>query len=302
MISAIFCTHLRYDMLGNAVKSLIDSDGFDRQLCQVIVVDNSPEQARQDLNFPSDVRVVFCNEVGLSNARNAGIAASDADIIAFIDDDALVEDGWVPAVLNAFSHDASVMICGGRTKPLYQVDKLPDWWSEDLTSHLSCIDWGDELRPLKPGEWVVGANVAYRADVFRRYGAFNPSLGRQGNMGLLSNEETAISKAVGLSATFYSPKMEVKHIIPPSRMQQTWFRKRVAWQAISDALSGEGFIDPKYAWQILHNYVLNAPAEMRSTRSLYYQTSTPKAFKDQLQALYAHGVLYCAGFIGAEDL
>jgi hypothetical protein len=56
---------------------------------------------------------------------------------------------------------------------------------------------------------------------------------------LLSNEEIEAServRAMGKLAV-YTPKAVVEHVIPPERLTQSWFRRRAAWQAVSDLLS-----------------------------------------------------------------
>src|SRR6516162_11180656 len=56
---------------------------------------------------------------------------------------------------------------------------------------------------------------------------------------LLSNEELEAServRAMGKLA-IYTPKAVVEHVIPPDRLTPSWFRRRAAWQAVSDLLS-----------------------------------------------------------------
>ncbi len=297
-VTAVFCSYNRYDMLNDAVRSLFASKGFDKANCDVIIVDNTPPDLRSPTEGADGMRVIMCDEPGLSHARNAGISAAETSIIAFIDDDALVQDGWLPALLDGFTQNKKALICGGKTLPSLQ-GEAPGWYSNKLATHLSCIDWGNKARALAPGEWVVGANVAYRKEVFERFGLFDPSLGRRGHATLLSNEETALMGKVGLASTFYLPKMLVKHLIPPSRLQQDWFRKRVCWQAISDALSGESYLSLGQAWPGFKSYVSEVPAEYRSLRAMYYPTDNSEEFQRQLQALYAFGVLFSNGFKSA---
>lgn len=296
-IAIIFCSYKRYELLIQAVQSLLNSDGFLKELCDVVIVDNTPKEFRMPMELIDGVRTVICEEPGLSNARNTGIAETDAPVIAFLDDDVLVGNGWLAALLQAVDAFPSASVFGGKTLALIDGD-TPNWFSNALTGYLSCIDWGDVAKPLVPGQWVVGANIAYRRTVFEQFGLFDPSLGRKGQATLLSNEETALMRRVGLASTQYLPDMCVQHIIPADRLQRAWFRKRASWQAMSDLLSGEGYLTPDYASRLFNEFVAKVPADYRSLRCLYYDIDDPRMFDEQLRAIYYFGVIFGEGFPG----
>ncbi|MEA3019393.1 MAG: glucosyl-dolichyl phosphate glucuronosyltransferase, partial [Actinomycetota bacterium] len=48
------------------------------------------------------VVVLDCFPVGLSYARNRGVWAAASDVVAYVDDDEFVDEGWVGAVLETF--------------------------------------------------------------------------------------------------------------------------------------------------------------------------------------------------------
>ncbi|HYT90082.1 MAG TPA: glycosyltransferase [Gemmataceae bacterium] len=81
---------------------------------EVIVV-NGPSTDDTDklLAAIADVRVAHCAEVNLCKSRNAGIAAADSEIVAFIDDDALPEATWLEELVAAYDAD-DVGGAGGR--------------------------------------------------------------------------------------------------------------------------------------------------------------------------------------------
>lgn len=295
-LSIVICTYRRYGELERAVAGILADSTYNTANMELIVVDNTPKSERQSFKMAEHARVVPCDDVGLSNARNQGISSARGEIIAFIDDDAIVRDSWCAAVLNAFKTLPAAEACGGRTVPLYSSPSRPVWYYDELASYLSCIDWGPGKRPIGRGEWIVGANMAFRKRVFSSSLLFDPSLGRKGFASLLSNEEVALVDRIGRTKVYYVPEMCVEHMIPDDRLTLEWFRKRVFWQAISDSLSNSIHESPAGAWSELFEIVSRAPAEIRGHRLFSFQPDDPKAFKDQLRALYLHSILLAGGY------
>jgi glucosyl-dolichyl phosphate glucuronosyltransferase len=119
-------------------------------------------------------------------------------------------------------------------------DEKPAWIGEPSLSYLTVIDLGRELRELSAGEWLAGCNISFGRVSLIAAGGFSTRLGRMGSGStLLSNEEIEASeraRAMGKLA-IYTPKAVVEHVIGPERLTQSWFRRRAAWQAVSDLLS-----------------------------------------------------------------
>jgi glucosyl-dolichyl phosphate glucuronosyltransferase len=137
--------------------------------------------------------------------------------------------------------------------------------------------------------------MAFRRAVFDRVGLFDPALGRKGTASLLSNEETALLRAVGNDHTFYIPDMVVDHLVPHERLRADWFRKRVFWQAVSDVLSGSEWTTQDKALAGLTAVSASAPAEWRGLKLLRYEPRTPQEMRDQLRAVYLQALLLTEG-------
>ena len=162
-LSIVICTYDRYPVLAQAVEHLLSVGGFDPASHELLIVENTPKALQQPLSFSSpDVRVEICKATGLSHARNHGIAHSSAPIIAFLDDDAFVCEGWCQKILARFDEDETLSVIGGKVVPRYESQLLPAWYSSDLAGYLSCLDWGAVPRHLHEHEWIVGANMYYR--------------------------------------------------------------------------------------------------------------------------------------------
>jgi GT2 family glycosyltransferase len=295
-LSVVICSYNRYGLLAESVRAVEESISFDRRTMELIVVENTPPAMRRRMTFDKRTRVVVCDEPGLSNARNMGIDAAVGDIVAFLDDDAFVSANWCAAAVSAFRDHPKAAACGGRTLPRFSSDRRPKWYHEALAHYLSCIDWGDTAQPLAPGQWIVGANMAFRRAIFAEVGRFDPALGRKGEASLLSNEEIALLRRIGRDRVYYVPGMVVEHLVPGERLSLEWFRKRVFWQAVSDVLAGETYKTPREAAADLYDIVARAPAEYRGHRLISFDPADAEQFKDQLSAVYLQAMLMAQGF------
>ena len=243
-LSAVICTYNRYDLLPEAIESLLKQD-VPADLFEIIVVDNSPDQAGatrfgERYSGRSNLTYLVEPKPGLSNARNKGTAAALGRIVAFIDDDARASPSWAKELLHAHAvFDGRAGIVGGPIVPRW-TDQKPAWIGEPSLSYLTVIDLGRELRELSAGEWLAGCNISFDRVSLVAAGGFSTRLGRMGSGStLLSNEEIEAServRAMGKLA-IYTPKAVVEHVISPERLTQSWFRRRAAWQAVSDLLS-----------------------------------------------------------------
>ena len=145
-LSAVICTYNRYDLLPAAIESLVKQD-LPTDLFEVIVVDNSPDQAGakrfgQRYAGLSNLTYLVEPNTDLSNARNKGIAAALGRIVAFIDDDARACASWAKELLHAHAaFDGRTEIVGGPIGP-HWVDEKPTWIGEPLLSYLTVIDLG----------------------------------------------------------------------------------------------------------------------------------------------------------------
>jgi GT2 family glycosyltransferase len=286
-LSAAICTFRRYALLDEAVASL----AAQTLPVEILVVDNapgSPGSAEAKARHAGRVRWIEEPVPGLSRARNAALAAASAPVLAYLDDDARAAPGWAEGFLRGFALLGEGVAClGGRVRLRYAAPP-PPWLDWRCEAYLSALDLGEETRRLAPGEWVAGASVAYRAEALSAIGGFNAALGRSGAASLLSNDETEASarlSARGL-ATGYTPLAEAEHLVDPARLTQGWFRRRAAWQAVSDAIAGEARRDPARSWQAVKDFLLSANPAERTLRALVAEAPDADAFHAQLGAVH----------------
>jgi glycosyltransferase involved in cell wall biosynthesis len=310
-ITAAICTYERYDLLPGAIGTAI-AQTLPPEAFEVIVVDNSPDparSARESAAFAQHGNLVWLHEPrpGLSNARNVAARAARAPIIAYLDDDARADPAWLENIVGCFDQfGPAVQVVGGRIRPWW-VAPRPDWLPDEMLGSLTAVDLGPERRLLTEREWVAGANIAFRIDALRAAGWFDTSLGRTGGpASLLSSEETALTDRIraqgGLVA--YDPLAAVEHWVDPERLTQRWFRRRAAWQAVSDYLT-----DPKArlarrdeCWDSVKGYLLARNPADRTLRGLALEQDRAADFRWQVSAVYNAVTALLAGLGEQDDL
>ncbi|HWL83076.1 MAG TPA: glycosyltransferase [Roseomonas sp.] len=310
-LTVALCTYKRYDLLRLAIESLtrqtLPQDQF-----EVLVVDNSPDRdgsgrEQQQYEHVGNLRWVHEAIPGLSNARNVAMRLADAPLIAYLDDDAIADPVWAESLCRTFAEFGETChVIGGKVRPLWS-EPRPVWLADEMLGYVSVVDHGDEARFLTDQEWVAGANIAYRTEVLRRFGGFDVSLGRVGSgSSLMSNEEVALTdriKAHG-GRVVYDPIAAVDHLVEAARLRQSWFRRRVAWQAVSDrvrgAVSSEA-VDVERAWNDIKDFFLHCPPSERTVRALALQQNDPGMFRWQLATIYNFTSVMLSGMHEVDD-
>lgn len=235
MVTVILCTYNRAGSLGTALESVVASALLSSMDWELLVVDNnSRDRTREVINdfclrYPERVRYVFEAQQGLSNARNAAIRQARGEILAFVDDDVTVEPKWLDN-LTAALRDGPWAGSGGRILPPKGFAPPPwlalrgPWGQGGVLCAL--FDMGDSAEQLQK-EPPYGTNMAFRKEMFEKYGGFRTDLGRCGT-GLIGNEDTEFGRRLmaGGERLRYVPSAVVYHSVPAERLNKRYFR---AW-------------------------------------------------------------------------
>jgi glycosyltransferase involved in cell wall biosynthesis len=180
---------------------------------------------------------------GLSRARNVALAwaDADADVLTFVDDDAVVDPGWGAALTRRWDEaPTDVAVIGGPIRPRFDTPP-PDWVSDAILPALTLLDRGSAVCDLDPAvEAVYGANISFRAGPLRQAGGFDPALGHSGGRVFFAEEDDAQRALVRLGYRVrYVPDAGVLHVIPASRLTRGAFvRRRFAFGAALGARGG----------------------------------------------------------------
>ena len=128
-ISAIICTHNRDNYLGAAIDSLLTQEFTD---FEILVVDNgSGDRTREivesKLTNPH-LKYIWEPTIGLSVARNTGARLAQAEILAYLDDDAIASPQWLSVLHTAYQNNPKLAIAGGIVTLLWPQDLHPPKW------------------------------------------------------------------------------------------------------------------------------------------------------------------------------
>jgi glycosyltransferase involved in cell wall biosynthesis len=233
-ITVILCTYNRCQSLASALDSLAASILPETIEWEVLVVDNnsSDQTAAVVKDFasrhPGRFRYRFEPQQGKSYALNAGIREARGDILAFVDDDVTVEPIWLQD-LTSVLRDSQWAGSGGRILPAPGFVP-PQWLALDGPCNLlgalcAYCNPGDAPGELK--EPPYGANMAFRKEMFARYGGFRTDLGPSPGSEL-RNEDTEFGRRLmaGGERLRYVPSAVVYHEIPEKRVRKEFF---LAW-------------------------------------------------------------------------
>jgi glucosyl-dolichyl phosphate glucuronosyltransferase len=233
-ITAILCTYNRSGSLAKALESLAASIVPESVEWEILVVDNNSNDRTRSVvvgfidMYPGRFRYLFEARQGKSYALNSGIREARGEILAFLDDDVSVEPNWLHN-LTAVLHDGEWAGSGGRILPA--PGYLPPRWLA-LKGPLSLLgalcaysDPGDEPGELRTPP--VGTNMAFRKEMFSKYGLFRPDLGpRPGSEMRCEDTEFGQRLVAAGERLRYVPTAIVHHAIHEDRVCKKFF---LAW-------------------------------------------------------------------------
>jgi glucosyl-dolichyl phosphate glucuronosyltransferase len=209
--------------------------------------------------------------------------------VAFVDDDAIVAPNWAREIVRAFElYGERAGVVGGRIIPRWLKPK-PVWLSDGLLGYLSIIDWGGDVRELKATEWLAGCNVAFRKSVLISVGGFSRALGRIGSgLSLLSNDEIEVMEKIHAAGrvSIYAPDATVQHVIDPERLTRAWFRRRAAWQAVSDFIKDGEKASAHASAAAEHLHRVLRPGARRAPLGFYTATDDVHEFEQDVALTY----------------
>ncbi len=188
----------------------------------------------------SNIRVLYNQgDWGSYSARNLGIEQARGDVLAFIDDDALLFPDWAEETARNYAEDDSVIGLTGPILPLWEHSSM-SWFPRELYWIFSCTYWDwSEKREVRNG---YGTNISFLREAFDACGLFKNKLevGERGKSDWQrpGAKETEFSVRVTQKTgkrIIYNPDTRVKHKVYRYRLSTGFIAKRAYWEGYAKA-------------------------------------------------------------------
>lgn len=295
VLSVIIATRDRPEDLDRCLEAL-GSQTSSSELEVVVVDDGSVgdietivlDHATDDLS----VRHVRQEGGGAASARDRGTAIATADLLAYLDDDAVPEPAWAEAVVSAF-RDWDCDALAGRIH-LRLMSPAPDWLRGRDWRALSELDLGAKPLWLSGRELPYSANCAVTRSYFELVGGFSAAAVSRLDRTLSAGEDTWFFERLrdlGGSVA-YAPEACIEHIVNPRRLTNDWFIQRAMAQGAGTALLRLGGDTPRAGQLVLLSrevlrLLLRLPAEL--ARDTFFRRGT---IGTRLFLAYERGALF----------
>ena len=223
-VSVVVPAFNRQLLLGRTLESLLHQSGSVRY--EVLVVDNnSTDDTRAVVetfvNRSSNVRYFFEPRPGVSHARNTGIAAARAPLIAFIDDDVEADPTWIGTIKRVFDDHPDIDCIGGR---------IDARWAAPPPAWLTSNHWGPIALQGKKGDTpyvdanhaspcLMTANFASRRAALDDVGGFSPEFLRD------EDRELQLRLWAAGKRGLYVDTVAVTTEVPRERMTKRYHRR-----------------------------------------------------------------------------
>jgi len=242
ILDVILPTFNRETLLARALESLRAARPADGLDVRVLVVDNASTDGTRELvgrdaaAFGGRLRYLFVATPGKPHALNAGIAATDGELIGLIDDDEEVDAGWFESIYRHFgARRDAVDFIGGRCLPIWGAPR-PDWLGLGYLGVIGWVDPGPTPRTMDasyPGI-LMGGNAVIRRTALALAGCYSTALNRTGSKLLGCEDEDMYHRLLAQGARGrYVPDLVIHHHVPAARLTKRYFRQWCFWRGVS---------------------------------------------------------------------
>jgi len=162
-------------LIGNCLASVVKEVERSGCTAEIVVVNNaSTDNTKQIAQSYPGVTVVDEKKKGLVNARHAGFEATKAELVANIDADTQLPEGWITTVLTAFEKNPKLVAISG---PYIYHDMA--WHNRVMVRgfyYVSFLIYLINRFVLRVGSMVQGGNFVLRRSAWDKAGGFDRSI------------------------------------------------------------------------------------------------------------------------------
>ena len=206
--------------------ALLPADGQ-----EILVVDSaSRTDATARVCDAHGARYVREERPGLDRARNRALIEAQGSIVAFTDDDAAPDPGWLRALCRPFA-DPRVLAVTGLTMPLELETEAQEWFERTNALGRGFLRRrfdGSEHNAMLVARIGAGANQAFRRDVLDLVGPFDEAL------------DAGTPTRSGGDHDMYTRILAAGYTIVYEPEALSWHRHRREWHELRSTIYGYG--------------------------------------------------------------
>jgi GT2 family glycosyltransferase len=204
--SLIICSRNRPKFLLECVQSILRGGDLPTEL---IIIDQSATShavlEKLKTERRCDIRYLWTRSVGVSRARNAGIAAARHDILVFTDDDMLASVSWFGSLIGALVDAGPRTVVIGRVLPT--APEIPGGFAPS-----TMIEKVPAVYEGRIGKDVLmGNNMAMYRSAIGKVGAFDERLGPGTRFPSSEDNDLGFRLLEAGYCIMYEPKAELYH-------------------------------------------------------------------------------------------
>ena len=224
VLSITVCTYNRVKFLKNCLKSILDQTKGS-PIIEINIIDNNSSDKTFDYIHEMQKKFTEINyfvekKQGISHARNLSFKVCKGNFLAFVDDDAIINENWLKSLLGELKNQNEDIIYGGPIFPKFESEPKK-WIDKDYFIRKFKKNNGF-LGKIKSKEGFSGGNMCISKNLFLRSDSFNTEIGMTGgNMGLgeepdffyklvKKNKEVKLYNISEMSITHYEAEYKLK--------------------------------------------------------------------------------------------
>ena len=231
-ITVIIPTKNRCELIRELLNSLENLRGLTRIQPNIIVGDNASADSTPKIvemrktSFPTELILLNVSSPGKSAVLNQAIRRSTGEILAFLDDDVVVDSSWLEEIENFFQSNRAHCVGQGRIRT--GLGDPPDPEIRRLLQRYRTIPELEFSNDIGDLHSLNGANIAIRRTVFDRVGYFDERLG-PGASGTSEDVELAQRIRKADMKIAYMNRAIVYHRVDRERLTEKYF-KQTHWR------------------------------------------------------------------------
>ncbi len=227
------CTRDRVEDLERclAALALLSDDGQD-----VLVIDSASQDGAavravvERQASTRAVRYVRADRAGLDIARNCALREATGDVVAFCDDDAEVDAGWLRAIVANFANPRTLCVTG-LILPRELETPAQEWFESTngfARGYARRVHDGVEHDPFFVSRVGAGASMALRREALQLLGPFDDAL------------DAGTPSCSGGDHDYFTRILAAGYCIVYEPAALSWHRHRREWSALRSAIEGYG--------------------------------------------------------------